>query len=1290
MSRVRLSRRRRESQRGRLFGAITTRSAVVVVAVASVMGGSCASLIDATVARADTLQMSSDNLQTGWYPDQPQLTPSAVTGGGFGQIFNTTLSPAGGQVYAQPLGSHGTVLAVTEGDYAYGLNAATGVQVWANNYGPAASPAVNPNTGEVCGDFGAGIGITGTPVIDPSSDTAYFVAARNSGAGGSTQYFMEAANVQTGAAPSNWPSGGVLIQGHADNDVSTVFSGEFQGQRPGLVLVNGVVYVAFGAQCDFVPATGTFTGWLIGVSISSASITTMWAAETGGLNGGGIWQSGGAPVVDSQGNIFVATGNNMAGGVPAPGPGTRPISAYAETVVKLSTSGPTLAPVDWFMPSDAQTLNSGDLDFGSGGPTALPASMGTPQEPNVILQVGKEGLLYALNRDHLGGFQDGPSASDAVPSVVNAGGGVWSKPAVWPGDGGYVYLLTIHTAGLTGGALNAFQRVVSASGAVELQPVGHTAAGSFGFGSGAPSITPNGTASGSSLLWFIHENDSSGVGAQLEAFDPMPANPGANGTLTKVWSSGAFTSQKFAEPGVGDGAIYVGTEDGHLMGFGFTSAPALSGDNVDFAPTTVSQSTTLTAQFTATSPTTVTGFTVSSSGPSGPYYSLGTPSMTLPASLSAGQTITVPVTFTPTAIGSLPGTLTANDSGGTAVLSLSGQGLSATTTLSAVPSSVDFAAQPIGGSTVSQLVTFTNVSGSSVSITGFSAPAMPFSVPTPPATGTLANNASVSFTVDFRPPGSSGNFDHVFGGVATLQTSAGYFGVPEAGSADPPAVLALIPTSLDFGNVQLGTTATLHFSVDNNGGLPLTITASTPPSANGFAATTSLAANTVIGADASIQETVQFTPTSTGLSTSSWKIVGSDNVSGQTLPIQGTGVINVPGAPFVGTATPGDSSATLNWSPPQSSGGGSISAYTVSALDVTTSSHGGQTCSTTGADSCLVSGLTDGDVYSFSVTAANVAGTGPASGASNTVTPRADATATAVLTPNATLVATQSIHSPNGQFRLSMQGDGNLVLYDGATPAWATGTSGVGNYAVMQGDGNLVLYSAANSALWASNTSGNAGADLTLSDAGVLGVDSGTTVIWAATAVLAPNATLVATQSIRSPNGQFRLSMQGDGNLVLYDGATPAWATGTSGVGNYAVMQGDGNLVLYSAANSALWASNTSGNAGADLTLSDAGVLGVDSGTTVIWATTAVLTPNATLVATQSIHSPNGQFRLSMQGDGNLVLYSAANSALWASNTSGNAGADLTLSDAGVLGVDSGTTVIWATTAVLTPNATLV
>src|SRR5487761_1927848 len=145
-----------------------------------------------------------------------------------------------------------------------------------------------------------------------------------------------------------------------------------------------------------------------------------------------------------------------AGGVPAPGPGTRPISAYAETVVKLSTSGPTLAPVDWFMPSDAQTLNSGDLDFGSGGPTALPASMGTPQEPNVILQVGKEGLLYALHRDHLGGFQDGPSASDAVPSVVNAGGGVWSKPAVWPGDGGYVYLLTIHTAGLPGGRSTHF------------------------------------------------------------------------------------------------------------------------------------------------------------------------------------------------------------------------------------------------------------------------------------------------------------------------------------------------------------------------------------------------------------------------------------------------------------------------------------------------------------------------------------------------------------------------------------------------------------------------------------------------------------------------------------------------------------------------------------------------------------------------------------------------------------------------------------------------------------------
>jgi hypothetical protein len=398
-----------------------------VLVAMSAFGLTIPSLVIATSASADTLQMSSDNFETGWYPNEPQLTPSAVSSD-FGQLFNTQLT---GQVYAQPLVSQPMVLAVTEKDYAYGLDSTTGAIQWSKNFGTPADPLAQ--TG--CGDIGANVGITGTPVIDSTTDVAYFVAATGTGSGGATQYFMDAVNVQTGVTPTNWPTGRVPIQGSADNDAGTVFNGQSQSQRPGLVLVNGVVYAAFSAQCD----NNSWDGWLIGVSEASHSITTMWASETGlGVEGGGgIWQSGSAPVVDSQGNIYFSTGNGNLPNSPAPGTNTSEQN-LGEAVVKLSTSGGTLHLADWFIPADAATLNYYDGDLGSGGLVALPPSMGTTTEPNVLLQVGKEGVLYALNMDSLGGYQQGPTGSDAVPFETGPSGGVWSKPAVWPGDGGYV------------------------------------------------------------------------------------------------------------------------------------------------------------------------------------------------------------------------------------------------------------------------------------------------------------------------------------------------------------------------------------------------------------------------------------------------------------------------------------------------------------------------------------------------------------------------------------------------------------------------------------------------------------------------------------------------------------------------------------------------------------------------------------------------------------------------------------------------------------------------------------
>ena len=989
-------------------------------------------------ATADSYRIGNDDSSTSWYPNQPLLTPSSVAGGTFGQRFDQSLS---GMIYAQPLVSNGVVLAVTENGYAYGRNATTGAPIWTDSFTPTATPTdqVSGNTTTACGDIGPSIGITGTPVIDPSTGVAYFVAARASGAGGATQYWMEAVDVASGSTPSFWPSGGVLIQGNANNDSGTSFNAPYETQRPGLVLVNGVVYAAFSAQCDFIPPTGTYAGWVIGVNATSGTVTTLWASETQGVDGGGIWQSGAAPVVDSQGDIYVITGNGWSNSsLPSPGPGSGTITYFGEAVVELSTSSGILTPVDWFIPQNAAALNSGDLDFGSGGPVALPSSMGSPEEPNVLLGVGKEGILYSMDMANLGGYQDGPNLGDNVPSETDVGGGVWGKPAVWPGDGGYIYVpVTGADGNQTTGSLKVLQRVVSASGAVGFDVVGSTGAGSMGYTTGSPIVTSNQSTSGSSLVWVIHTNDASGGGGQLQAYNPIPQNPGASGSLSEVWSSSTFSAEKYTEPGVGNAMIYVGTRDGQLLGFGFGSAtPVLTGDNVDFPATVVSQSTPLTATFTATAATTVESFALSGSA-----FAMGSSTPATPVSLTTGQSITVPVTFTPSAYGTINGTLTANTStvgstAATTVINLSGVGAGASTVV-ASPLEADFSAQTIGGAMVSMPVTMTNTTANPISITGFVAPlaTTPFSVTGAPGNQTLASDASVTFTVNFSPPGSSGNFAHVYGSVATLETSIGDFGVPLSGSANPPAQLAIVSSPLAFGTVKVGQSHDMNFTVENNGALPLTITGSTPPSANGFSATTSLSTATQIAANSSVQETVQFAPTSAGAVSSSWAIT-SDNGS-QTLIITGTG-IDVPGAPSNVQATAGNAVANVSWSAPSSDGASSITGYLVSATDITSSGRGGQTCSPgAGQTTCQVNNLTNGDQYTFSVTAINIVGDGPASTSSNALTPEPPA----VLALSSSTIALGDVRVGTTQdMSFEVQNNGGLPLtITGSTPPNANG-----------------------------------------------------------------------------------------------------------------------------------------------------------------------------------------------------------------------------------------------------------
>jgi hypothetical protein len=122
-----------------------------------------------------------------------------------------------------------------------------------------------------------------------------------------------------------------------------------------------------------------------------------------------------------------------------------------------------------------------------------------------------------------------------------------------------------------------------------------------------------------------------------------------------------------------------------------------------------------------------------------------------------------------------------------------------------------------------------------------------------------------------------------------------------------------------------------------------------------------------------------------------------------TLTVKGPAA-TAPGAPTIGTATAGNARATVNFTPPASNGGAAITTYTVTATDHTAAANGGQTATGTGSP-VTVTGLTNGDSYTFTVTATNTAGTGPASDASNAVTPeppgRPSADLSVTLSPHA-------------------------------------------------------------------------------------------------------------------------------------------------------------------------------------------------------------------------------------------------------------------------------------------------
>lgn len=379
----------------------------------------CATLLLLTPCRSQqsVTTYHYDNLRSGWNSQEEILTSSSVSSPSFGLLYSVALDD---QVDVQPLvvprvyfgggahaGEHDVVYVATENDTVYAIDARTGTILLQRSLG---SPVPSPLG---CNNNGPNVGINGTPVIDRDHDTMYVIAYTLEA--GSPVYRIHALDLRTLA--DRVPPVVVAASHILKNGSSFAFNATYQRQRPGLLLANGNVYAGFGSFCDFRAdvSRGWVLGWRAGslTPLPSNQLNDQLATTPTNFFLSSVWMSGYGLAADNRGYLYFVTGNSD----PTSGPTTYDgFYNIQESVVKLA---PDLSKVaDLFTPSNVQSLDEADEDYGSGGALLVPEQPGSI--PRLVAAAGKDGRMFLLNRDNLGGYT--PGGPDKDVSVQDIGG----------------------------------------------------------------------------------------------------------------------------------------------------------------------------------------------------------------------------------------------------------------------------------------------------------------------------------------------------------------------------------------------------------------------------------------------------------------------------------------------------------------------------------------------------------------------------------------------------------------------------------------------------------------------------------------------------------------------------------------------------------------------------------------------------------------------------------------------------------------------------------------------------
>ncbi len=385
------------------------------------MLGLAALLAPGARAQVDVLTQHNGNTRSGANRQETTLNTTNVNKDQFGKRCFRLVD---GNVYAQPLvvsqakianrtAPSNVVIVATESNSVYAFDAddtnqgSTVAQLWHTGpdvLGPSVpsdvlSQAIAGSPGK-CVDMTTEIGITSTPVValtknSPPKEGVIFVVAKSlQTPGNNYSYNLFALNLADGK-PLGAPT---LIEGEVKGkgkgaigpagDTKIRFEAKIHLNRPGLLLSDNTLYVAFGGHCDL----KDFHGWLFAYDVTNPKtpqkldVFGTTPNATGPTDGeGGIWMSGQGPAVDDAGNIFFAVGNGSNNGT----------TDFGDSVVKVKLVGGKIQVQDWYAPQNRDLLNKFDVDLGSAGAVLLPDS-------HLLVAGGKEGRMYLIDRNDMG------------------------------------------------------------------------------------------------------------------------------------------------------------------------------------------------------------------------------------------------------------------------------------------------------------------------------------------------------------------------------------------------------------------------------------------------------------------------------------------------------------------------------------------------------------------------------------------------------------------------------------------------------------------------------------------------------------------------------------------------------------------------------------------------------------------------------------------------------------------------------------------------------------------------